>query len=117
MFEAMKRWLLAGIMTGCLVAVHTEASEKIIRVRLNGEGLALTVETSVGESYQLQCRTSLVSGEWVDLGADFLAVSTNTVRTVTASETHCFLRVVEAPGNLPNDEPPLPPPPPPPPPE
>lgn len=90
------------------------ASGRISKIRVAGGTVELTVESVPGMRYQVQCRLSLVEGEWQNVGPEFIPVSDAEIRTVPADGGHCNYRVVEV-GQTGNSEPTPPPPPPPPP--
>lgn len=102
------------------------ADGTIMKVMKKEAGLDLKTWTVIGNKYQLQCTTNLVSGAWEDVGAEFTADLTTTNLAVETEAPNCWFRVVEqkvariqptSPPNPPPSEFPKPPsmPPPPPP--
>ncbi|MCF7817130.1 MAG: hypothetical protein K9M54_04545 [Kiritimatiellales bacterium] len=112
----MKRYTFSAALALCLIgAGEAVASGKITKVDPQAGSIELTIQTTPGDSYQMQCRPSLVSGDWVDLETVFVANASSTIKTVDASASKCYFRVVkimEQPIGPGGDPPPPPPPPP-----
>lgn len=116
----MKIHTLGTVLALCLMgSIEVFASGKITNVNPSAGQIELTIETTPGDSYQMQCRPSLASGDWIDL-ASFVAEGSATIKTVDGSAANCYFRVVKVaeqpiiPGGDPFPPPPPPPPPSPP---
>ncbi|VGO16073.1 hypothetical protein PDESU_04663 [Pontiella desulfatans] len=106
------------IMMAFLWSVPAMGAGRISQVRLVDGKIELTVETTPGGRYQLQCRDCLCSGAWSNEGPEFVAVAGAEVRTVAIVAASCNFRVVKV-GQSSSEELPSgpggsPPPPPPP---
>lgn len=71
------------------------ASGKIMTVKKESAGLDLKTWMIVGNTYQLQCSTNLVSGTWTDVGEELTATLTSTNYVVGTEAEQCWFRVVE----------------------
>jgi hypothetical protein len=73
------------------------ASVEISQMRMVATAHAeLTISTTPGDRYVLQCNTNLAEEEWVDYGEIFEATDSSTVKTVDIAASSCFFRVVQA---------------------
>ena len=110
----MKRnWMIDGMVAAALLLAVQQAGAtgKITSVLPTAEGLTVTIETELGEEYQLQCRPSLVSGEWINEGVPFVADAASRTHVIATVEQQCYFRVipvVKVPDTLPPPLPPLP---------
>ena len=95
-----------------LLTMQTLADGKINNINVIADRVELTVNTTLGEIYQVQCSYDLASGKWTDIGASFLAEAEATIRTFTEGAPCCYFRVVKVSDS--SIEPPPPPFPPPP---
>lgn len=112
-----KYWISCGLIACLLMSSQAITPGRIDKINATATGVELTIETTAGDSYQVQCRTSLTSGEWVDQGLPFVADSSTSVWSVATTESNCFMRVVATNQYLTYiSDPGAPPPPPPPPP-
>ena len=66
-------WIACGLVIGFLMSVQAIVPGRIDRVEATEIGMALTVETTEGKVYQLQCRTSLAEGGWINEGLPVVA--------------------------------------------
>jgi len=91
------------------------ADGKITRISAATSMLELTIRTTVGKAYQLQCCSDLSANEWINLGTSFVASADETIRQVDAGASFCYFRVIAVQSDETLEIPPPPPPPPPPP--
>ncbi len=100
------------VIAGCMMlSLHTFASGKITKLTVTAGIVEVWFDTTVGERYQLQCRSSLESDNWVNIGASFKADAAVSIRTADASGSNCFFRVVKTTTAASPPPPPSPPPP------
>jgi hypothetical protein len=97
-----------------LLSLQTLADGKINNFNISGSTVELTIQTTPGEYYQVQCCFDLVDGEWIDLGDLFLAEASSTNLAYAVTAPSCYYRAIEK--ESPPDPETIPPPPPPPPP-
>lgn len=99
-----------------LLSVQTFASGEISGIRYADGHAMLTIVTTAGERYLVQCSTDLTSGEWTTV-REFIATADSTVQSIPSLAPSCYFRVVkQETGDIPLPSPTPPPPPPPPPP-
>lgn len=94
----VKRGFLAFCACVLLAGSTAWASGKIMRIEKETAQLELKTWLIVGNKYQLQCSTNLVSGIWTDVGEQFTAGLTSTNLTVEAEAARCWFRVVQEKG-------------------
>ena len=109
-----KKLIIALVLV--LLVVKARGDGKVLAMKPVGANMEFTIRTVVGDRYQMQCRPSLLEGEWIDVGEAFVATDTLTAKSIVAGETACVLRVIKVEEPIGPDGPPGPPPPPPPPP-
>jgi hypothetical protein len=89
------------------------ADGRITTIKVVDGKVDLTIATTIGEYYQVQCSTNLAEAGWVDAGEKFVAEINLTQRLLDAEASSCLFRVVVLEDPINPDSPPPPPPPPP----
>jgi hypothetical protein len=92
-----KSRIYVGIILLQMAVLPVWASVEISQMRMLSTAHAeLTILTTPGDRYVLQCNTNLAEEEWVDYGEIFEATDSSTVKTVDIAASCCFFRVVQA---------------------
>lgn len=107
-----EKHLIGAFLVATLSAwLTTWADGTIMKVNREEAGLDLKTWTVIGNKYQLQCSTNLVSGTWENVGGEFTADVTSTNLNVETGAKSCWFRVVERKvAHLQPTSPPTPPP-------
>lgn len=77
--------------------VSAWADGSITEINAENSNLKLKAWTVMGNKYQLQCSTNLVSGTWQNISEEFTAERTTTNLTVGTEANSCWFRVLEEP--------------------
>lgn len=103
------------VAIGLLLPIQASASGRISKLTFNVGIMEVSFDTTIGDDYQLQSRSSLSSGIWEDVGTSAKATEIFMVLEAPANQAQCFFRVLVSASSIPvaPGDPPLSPPPPP----
>jgi len=108
------RWGSVALAISSLWAHFAGAEGRIEAIQVRAGEVELSVSTTEGMVYEVQCTTNLASGNWTTAFEDFTAETPQTNIVLSSALESCLFRVVEKEPPLdPDGEPPPPPPPPP----
>lgn len=95
--------IFRGVLVSLSVTFPVWASVQISQVRMLETAHAeLTIATTPGDHYRLQCSSNLAEEGWINYGESFEATDLTTVQIVDVAAACGFFRVVRTPQSIPS---------------